>query len=260
MTFAQKLEKAITKNNSLLCVGLDPDSSKFPKNQTIFQFNKWIIDQTADLVCAYKPNIAFYEAAGIEGLNELKKTISYLKKNYPHIPIVLDAKRADIGSTSEMYAKAAFDFLDVDAITTNPYLGKDALEPFFERRDKGIIILCKTSNPGAGDFQDLVVREKPLYIQIAKKVIAWNKKYGNLLMVIGATYPEELKKIRDLTANMTFLIPGIGVQGGDLKRTLKNGLRKDGKGLIISASRSIIYTQDPRIVAHKLRDEINKYR
>ncbi len=269
MTFAQKLEKAITKNNSLLCVGLDPDLSKLPKSQTIFQFNKWIIDQTAPFVCAYKPNIAFYEALGIDGLKSLKRTIDYLKKQYPHIPIILDAKRADIASTSTRYAQEAFDFLDADAITVNPYLGKDALEPFFKRRDRGIIVLCKTSNPGAKDFQDLMIKGEPLYMQVAKKIISWNKKYRNLLMVIGATYPKELKKIRDLTADMTFLIPGVGAQGGDLESTLKNGLiipsssssnQGSKQGLIMSSSRGIIYDQDPRSAAQKLRDEINKYR
>lgn len=259
MTFAEKLEKAVTQNNSLLAIGLDPDPAKLPKKDQ-FEFNKEIIKKTHKLVCAYKLNSAFYEAVGIDGLRSLKRTINYLKRNYPEIPVILDAKRADISSTSEMYVKSAFDFLDVDAVTVNPYLGKDALQAFFERRDKGIIVLCKTSNPGAGDFQDLMVKGEPLYIQVAQKVIAWNQKYGNLLMVIGATYPAELKGIRALTAHMTFLIPGIGVQGGNLKKILKNGLRNDGRGLIISVSRSIIYNQDPRSAAQKLRDEINRYR
>lgn len=265
MTFRQKLENIIKKNNSLLCIGLDPDLNKFPKyilkkKNPIFEFNKQIIDTTYDLVCAYKPNIAFYEAEGIKGLQQLKQTIEYLRKKYPQIPIVLDAKRADIGNTARMYAKSVFDYFNFDAVTVNPYLGFDAIEPFLNYKDKGIIVLCRTSNPGASDFQDLMIKNEPVYIKIAKKVNLWDKKYKNCLMVIGATYPQELKEIRKIAKDMLLLIPGIGAQGGDLKKTLKAGLTGNKSGLIISSSRGIIFSENPREEALRLREEINKYR
>lgn len=265
MNFLQKLGKAVKKNNSLLCVGLDPMIDKLPKYLTnkpepFFLFNKKIIEETNDLVCAYKPQIAHYAAQGVKGLNSLLKTIKYLKTNYPDIPVILDAKRADIGSTSEEYAKEAFNVIGVDALTVNPYLGLDSLEPFLKYKDKGIIILCRTSNPGASDFQDLIVDGEPLYIKVAKKINEWHQTYKNCLMVIGATWPEELKKIRKLAPDMFFLIPGIGAQGGDLGKTLINGLRKDKSGLIIHTSRAIIFAENPRSAALTLRNEINKYR
>lgn len=251
MTFRQKLEKAIKKNNSLLCVGLDNGD---------FIFNKKIIDQTYDLVCAYKPQIAYYESQGPNGLKSLKKTVEYIKNKAPDITIICDAKRGDIGSTSKHYASSFFDYYGFDAVTVNPYLGFDAIEPFLEYKDKGIIILCRTSNPGASDFQDLLINKQPLYIHVAKKVLEWNKKYGNCLMVIGATWPQQLKQIRNLAPNMIFLVPGIGAQGGDLKKTLKAGLTKDKKGLIINSSRGIIFANNPREAALTLRSEINKFR
>lgn len=259
MNFAKKLQTVIAKNNSLLCIGLDPEPDKLQKGQSQFDFNKKIIDKTADLVCCYKPQIAFYAASGPKGLFELKKTIDYIHSR-SQIPVLLDAKMADVSHTSEMYAQAAFDFLQVDALTVNPYLGEDALEPFFKRKDKGIIVVCRTSNPSAVDFQDMQIDGEPLYIQVAKKVTEWNKKYKNLLLVVGATYPQEMQKIRQISPHMTFLVPGVGSQGGDLQDTLKNGLTKDGQGLIIASSRGIIYDQDPISAAQKLKDEINKYR
>ncbi|MCR4325062.1 MAG: orotidine-5'-phosphate decarboxylase [Candidatus Curtissbacteria bacterium] len=260
MNFQQKLDRAVQANNSLLCVGLDPDPLKFKEKISLFAFNKKIIDTTADLVCCYKPQFAFYSAQGIQGIQDLQKTIQYIKRRHPHLPIILDAKRGDIGSTSEMYAKEVFDFLKVDAVTVNPYLGEDSLTPFLQRRDKGIIVLARTSNPGAGDFQDLKVGNDPLYIKVAKKVTSWDKKYHNLLMVVGATWPAQLKEIRKVAPKMTFLVPGMGTQGGDLKKALQNGLTKDKKGLIINSSSGIIYANDPRISAQTLRDEINNYR
>lgn len=267
MKFQNKLRKAISQNNSLLCVGLDPDPGKV---KDLFKFNQRIIDQTADLVCAYKPNSAFYSAVGTSGIEDLKETIDYIHKQYPQIPVILDAKRGDVGHASEMYAQEVFDYFGADAATVNPYLGEDGLEAFFKRSDKGIIVLCKTSNPSADDFQNLKADGEPFYLKITRKTIVWNKKYKNILMVIGATYPKELGKIRKLTADMTFLIPGVAAQGGDLQATLKNGLinppssssssRGSKRGLIISASRSIIYDQNPRLAAQKLKDEINKYR
>ncbi len=270
MNFITKLENTIKKNNSLLCIGLDSDIDKLPKHllktsDPIFEFNKAIIDNTNDLVCAYKPNIAFYSSQGKLGLESLLKTIEYIKKF--NIPIILDAKRGDVGSTSTHYAKEVFDILKADAVTVNPYLGFDSIEPFLQREDKGIIVLCKTSNPGANDFQDLKMDNEPLYVKVAKKVVEWDKKYKNLLMVVGATYPEELKKIREIAKDMFFLIPGIGMQGGDLENTLKNGLTKEKSGLIISVSRSIIFASNDldfaeaaTTEAQKIKEEINQYR
>jgi len=260
VNFQDKLDKAISKNNSLVCVGLDPDPTKLKKGQTQFEFNKTIIDQTADLVCAFKPQIAFYEAAGLKGLEDLEKTIKYIHENYQSVPVILDAKRGDVGHTSEMYAKEVFDIYGANAVTVNPYCGFDSLEPFFERRDKGVVVLCRTSNPSAVDFQDLKIDGESLFIKVARKIVDWDKKYKNLLMVVGATYPNEMKKIREIASEMTFLVPGVGSQSGDLENTLKNGLRKDGMGLIISSSRGIIYAQDSKLAAQKLKDEINKHR
>lgn len=259
MIFQGKLDQIIQKNNSLVCVGLDPDPQKTPAS-TIFEFNKNVVDLTSSYVAAYKPNIAFYEAQGLEGLSALKQTIEYLQDVHPGIPIILDAKRSDIGHTSTAYAKAVFGWWEADAITINAYCGLDSIEPFLAYEDKGIFVLCRTSNQGAGDFQDLEIDGAALYKQVAKKVVQWSGKYKNLAMVVGATWPQQMKEVREIAPEMTFLVPGIGAQGGDLEGTLENGLRAEGKGLIISSSRGIIYDQDPKAAAQKLRDEINKYR
>ncbi len=265
MKFQRKLNNAIKKNNSLLCVGLDPDLKKIPSHlfdgkDSIFEFNKIIIGATHDLVCAYKPNIAYYSALGLDGLKSLQETIKYIHGEYSDIPVILDAKRADIGNTSENYATEAFKTLDTDAVTVNPYLGFDSIEPFLKYKDKGIVLLCRTSNPGASDFQDLKIKKEPLYIKVARKITDWDQKYKNCLMVIGATWPDELKTVRNIAPNMFFLIPGIGAQGGDLEKILKAGLTKDKSGLIISSSRGIIFSENPRKEALKLRNEINKFR
>lgn len=272
MNFQQKLNKIIDKNNSLLCIGLDTDKSKIPQylletKDPVFEFNKTIIDNTHELACSYKLNIAYYSAEGLKGLESLIKTITYVHDRYPDIPVILDAKRADIGSTSQQYAKEVFDLLNSDAVTVNPYFGLDSIQPFLEYKDKGIIILCKTSNPGAYEFQDLLVDNEPLYIKVAKKIIEWNKKYQNCLMVVGATWPEELGKIRKIASDMFFLVPGIGTQGGHLEKTLKFGLTKDKNGLIIHVGRAIIYagkdkdfTEKVKEQAQKYKNEINKYR
>ena len=260
MKFQDKLEKIIAKNNSLLCVGLDPDPFQGDSLKGQFEFNKKIIDKTADLVCCYKPNIAFYEAVGDKGVKDLKQTIEYIHESYSEIPVLLDAKRGDVENTSEMYAKEVFDYYLADAVTVNPYCGFDSLEPFFKREDRGIFVICRTSNPGAVDFQDLKVGKDSLYVKVAQKIVEWSKKYSNVFLEIGATWPEEIATLRKLAPNMPFLIAGIGTQGGDLEGTLKNGLTGDGQGLIISSSRGIIYDQNPKQAAQKLRDEINKYR
>lgn len=273
MTFDSKLAKAVGANDSLVCVGLDPELGKLPVHiasqaEPLFAFNKEIIDSTADLVCAYKPNSAFYEAYGADGISQLKKTTDYIGNKYPHIPILLDSKRADIGNTNEGYVTHSFDYLGVDAVTLHPYLGQEALKPFLERDDKGCIILCRTSNPGAGEFQDLQVDGKPLYQHVARQVAQrWNKN-SNCLLVVGATYPGEMRIVREIAgSDITFLVPGIGAQGGDLEAVMTAGINADRTGLIISSSRGIIYAGEgedfaagARQAAQELRDEINKFR
>ncbi|MGD0780157.1 MAG: orotidine-5'-phosphate decarboxylase [Dehalococcoidales bacterium] len=266
MNFIEKLAQISLKNKSLLCVGLDPDLSLMPEQIGIYEFNKDIIDATADLVCAYKPNIAFYEAMGNDGLEALKKTRDYIPKD---IPVIIDAKRGDIGNTAKAYAKSLFDYFNFDAITASPYLGYDSLEPFIERRDRGIFILCRTSNPGAADFQSLYVAtnksKKMLYEVVAEKVSEWNK-HGNLGLVVGATYPEELKLIRERYPQMPLLIPGVGTQGGELKQVVKWGVDRGRQRTIINSSRQILYASRDRNfaaaagkAARELRDHINEY-
>ncbi len=244
MTYLTKLKNKWNEGK-FACVGLDsPD----------FKLNKSIIDQTFDLVCAYKPNSAFYEAAGVEGLESLKQTIDYIHQKDPEMPIILDAKRADIGNTNEEYAKAVFDNLGADGLTVHPYLGKAALQPFLNRVDKGIFVLVRTSNPGAGEFQDLIVDGKPLYQVVAEHVKDWGENAG---VVVGATYPEELKKIREIIGDMPILIPGIGAQGGELK-SLKSAINSKGAGIIVSSSRGIIFSDNPRQAALDLSRQIQE--
>jgi len=272
MTFQEKLNNIIKKNNSLVCVGLDSDLIRIPsflknKKHPQFEFNKAIIDATYDLVCAYKPNIAFYEAQGEEGIRQLKMTAGYLQKKFPKIPTILDAKRADIGNTNKGSVQFIFDYLGFDAVTLNPYLGKEALMPFLEREDNGCVILCRTSNPGAGEFQDLKIKGEALYKIIAKNVVKkWNKN-NNCLLVVGATYPNEIKQVKKIVGDMTLLIPGVGVQGGDIKATVRAGLNSKKAGMIINSSRGIIFASSGRDFAQKareetrkLKDEINRYR
>lgn len=239
-------------SKSLLCIGLDSEISKLParfldEQFPQFEFNKWIIDQTHEYVSAYKPNLAFYEAQGMQGAHSLHLTLEYLEEKHPKIFTIADAKRADIGSTNEGYVAAIFDRYNFDAVTLNPYLGEEALRPFLDRTDKTSIILCKTSNPGSGEFQDLPVGKKgePLWQTVAERVSAhWNKA-GNCMVVVGATYPKELKAVREVIGDMTILVPGVGTQGGDVKAVLKNGATKDGKGLLINVGRGVIFADDP---------------
>ena len=270
MNFINAIEKAWEQKNSLLCVGLDPDPSRIPSNintldTPIFEFNKAIVDATADLVCAFKPQIAYYSGSRAE--HELEMTIDYIHSNHPEIPVILDAKRNDIGSTAEMYAGEVFDRYKADAVTVNPYMGGDTLKPFLDRENKGVIILCRTSNPGAKDIQDLVSNGKKLYQIVAEKAATeWNQN-GNVLLVVGATYPKELNEIRSIVGDMPFLVPGIGAQGGDVERSVNNGKTQNGTGMIINSSRGIIYAgsgddfaKAARDAASRLRDEINQYR
>jgi len=273
MDFLDKLNAAVDTNNSLACVGLDPNLDKLPKHllndkTPFFTFGKAIIDATADLVCAFKPNSAFYEARGAVGIEELKQTCEYILQNYSNIPIILDYKRGDIDTTNSHYTKFAFDYLGVDAVTVQPYEGRKAFKPFLDRKDKGIIVLCRMSNEGADEFQEMLVDGRKLYLRVAEHVRdEWNTN-KNCHLVVGATVPAELAEVRQLIGDeMVFLVPGVGAQGGDLEATLKSGLNSKGRGLIINSSRQILYAsggedfaQVARQAALGLRDEINKYR
>lgn len=260
-----KYNQRVQKVNSLVCVGLDPDIEKLPERfkqmeNPQFEFNKWIIDQTAEYAACFKPNIAFYEALGDQGIRELKMTMEYLRKNYQDVFTICDAKRADIGNTNQGYVQEVYDWLGADAITLHPYMGKESLQPFLDRTDKISIILCRTSNPGAGELQDLQISGKPLWQVVAEKVRdEWNEQ-GNCILMVGATYPEELKKIRELVGDMDILIAGIAAQGGQAQATVEAGLNSKRKGLIINSSRGIIFAENPAEEAKKLRDEINRYR
>jgi orotidine-5'-phosphate decarboxylase len=270
MTFIQKLQAAWRDNDSLVCVGLDPDPSRLPAHlaghpDAIFEFCRDIVDATADLVCAFKPQFAHFAAVGATGA--LLKTIAHIRARHPRIPVILDAKRGDIGSTAEMYAREAFDHYHADALTVNPYLGGDTLKPYTDRTDRGVIVLCRTSNPGAGDLQDLVSGGTPVYEILADLAAReWNTN-GNLLLVVGATYPEELGAIRRIVGDMPLLVPGVGAQGGDVDAVMKAGRDSEGYGLIISSSRDIIYAgngpdfaQQARAAAEKLKAGINRNR
>lgn len=261
MVFVDKLLSASRRNESMLCVGLDPDVTFMP-NIGLLTFNKAIIDATADLVCAYKPNLAFYEALGIDGLKALLKTVEYIPD---FIPVIGDGKRGDIGNTAKAYASALFETFGFDAATVNPYLGYDSIQPFLEYEEKGIFILCRTSNPGAEDFQSLIdAKGMPLYEAVARKAKEWNKQ-GGIGLVVGATYPNELKTVRQICPEMPLLIPGIGAQGGDLTSAVKNGVDARGEKAIIAVSRQVIYASKgkdfaraARQTAQGLRQDINR--
>lgn len=231
-----------------LCVGLDTDFEKIPDaartggvRETIVNFNRAIIEATKDIVGSYKPNSAFYEAHGELGWQALQQTISDIHALAPDVPVILDAKRGDLGNSSEGYATAAFENLDADAITVQPYQGRDAIEPFLKRDDRGVFVLCRTSNPTAREFQDLQIDGDPLYMHVARAVAKeWNGN-GNCGLVVGATYPEEMQKIREAVGDLPFLIPGIGAQGGDVEKTVQCGKDSRGRGMIIASSRAIMY-------------------
>jgi orotidine-5'-phosphate decarboxylase len=262
-----QLERCWGSSDSLVCVGLDPEIERFPEQiadqaSPIFQFNKAIIDATADLVCAYKPQFAHY--AAYEAEDQLERTIDYIHRSYPGIPVILDSKRGDVGNTAERYAIEAFERYHADAVTVSPYLGGDSLEPFLEYEDKGVIILCRTSNPGAGEVQDLEFGGRKLFHIIAELASRrWNSR-GNCLLVVGATYPRELAEVREIVGNMPLLVPGVGAQGGDVVQAVQSGQTAAGTGLIISSSRGILYASSgenfasaAREATQKLRDQIN---
>ena len=262
-SFIEQLQRGWDGNDSLVCVGLDPEIERFPPHiaesaSPIFQFNKAIIDATADLVCAYKPQFAHY--AAYEAEDQLERTIDYIHRSYPGIPVILDSKRGDVGNTAERYAIEAFERYHADAVTVNPYLGGDSLEPFLKYEDRGVIILCRTSNPGAVDLQDLEVNNRRLFHIVADLAARrWNSR-GNCLLVVGATYPRELAEVREIVGNMPLLVPGVGAQGGDVAQAVQNGQTAAGAGLIISSSRGILYASSGENFASAARDATQKLR
>jgi len=288
MTFVEKLSRAAEKNKSWLCVGLDPDTSRIPQHlgsgsDAILKFNKAVIESTADLVCAYKPNSAFYESLGADGMRVLSETIKAIPD---HIPVIMDFKRGDIGNTAAMYARSAFEYYGADAVTVNPYLGFDSLEPFLKYRDKGIFILCLTSNQSSADIQKqiILIDEIPslenispqakaktiaeffkcssltVYTHIARLAMQWNDN-GNAGLVVGATSPAELEKIRSLVGNdMPILIPGVGAQGGDLQNAVKSGSNTEGNLAIVNVSRGIIYSGGGESFKEDIRQNAKSYK
>ena len=266
-TFFSFLEKRVDDCSSLLCVGLDPHVSelKEPTAASALDFCLRLVKATAPYAAAFKPNAAFFEAFGAEGWTALQQVILAIRSESErigsHIPVILDAKRGDIASSAEGYAQSAFGYLGADGITLNPYLGRDSIEPFLQVQEKGVFLLCKTSNAGSGDIQDLMVSRdgsgSPLFLyeHVARLAQQWNTK-NNIGIVIGATYPETLARVRAAAPDLWFLVPGIGTQGGDLESALTAGLRRDGKGVLVNVSRSIARAADPRVAAAELRDSI----
>ncbi|MDR1063381.1 MAG: orotidine-5'-phosphate decarboxylase [Azoarcus sp.] len=244
MDFAAALRAAWQKRNSLLCIGLDPDPARFPtplagQPEAIFAFCRAIVDATADLVCAFKPQIAYFAAQRAE--DQLEALIEHIHALHPGVPVILDAKRGDIGSTAAQYAEEAFARYRADAVTVNPYMGRDSVEPYFAWQGKGVILLCRTSNPGGADLQNLDVGGEKLYERVARLAAAeWNAD-GNCALVVGATFPAEIARVRALIGDMPLLVPGIGAQGGDIAATVAAGQTADGLGLAINSSRAILY-------------------
>ncbi|MFC3551526.1 orotidine-5'-phosphate decarboxylase [Lysobacter cavernae] len=276
MSFISALKRRWQDADSLVCVGLDPEPAKFPAKfssdpDAVFAFCRDIADATAPYVCAFKPQIAHFAALAVE--DALQRLIAHLHAAHPGIPVILDSKRGDIGSTAQHYATEAFDRYRADAVTANPYLGRDSLQPFLDRADRGVVILCRTSNPGAGDLQDLLVQDddgvaRPLYQHVAQKVAReWNG-HGNCALVVGATWPAQLREVRAIVgSDVPFLVPGVGAQGGDVAAVVTNAKTADGTGLIISSSRAVLYAstgadyaEAAAQAARTLRDEINRHR
>jgi len=271
MTFTEKLDQSWAASNSLLMVGLDPDPGRFPaelrgRPDAVFDFCRAIIDATADYVCGFKPQIAYFSAHRAE--DQLEDLCRYSREHYPHLPIVLDAKRGDIGSTAAQYAAEAFERYRADAVTVNPYMGFDSLEPYLGYADKGVIVLCRTSNPGGSDLQFIPSADGlPLYLRVADLVAGkWNTS-GQCALVVGATFPEEISRVRQRIGDMPLLIPGIGAQGGDIRATVAAGRDSRGTGMMINSSRAILYASagdDWRAAAaaaaRATRDAINAVR
>jgi orotidine-5'-phosphate decarboxylase len=270
MNFVDRLAARWRESDSLLCVGLDPDPARFPPHlragdDAIFRFCREIVDATADLVCAFKPQIAYFASARAEA--QLERLVEHIRHAHPAVPVILDAKRGDIGATAEHYAREAFERYQADAVTLSPYMGRDSLEPFLAYADRGAFLLCRTSNRGGDDLQMLDTGGTPLYQRVARQAATdWNIN-GQLGLVVGATYPDELATVRALVGNLPLLVPGIGAQGGDIEASVKSGQTTDGTGMVINSSRAILYAgsgadfaQQARRVAQATRDEINLHR
>ncbi|MBL8262499.1 MAG: orotidine-5'-phosphate decarboxylase [Xanthomonadaceae bacterium] len=270
-SFMDRLRDRWHDADTLVCVGLDPEPAKFPARfagqpNAIFEFCRDIVDATAPFACAFKPQIAHFAAAEAE--EALRMLILHIRLRHPRVPVILDSKRGDIGSTAQHYAREAFERYVADAVTVNPYMGRDSAQPFLDHADKGVVILCRTSNAGAGDLQDLLIDGRPLYQHVAAKVAReWNE-HGNCALVVGATWPEQLREVRNIVGDdVPFLVPGVGAQGGDVRAVVSNARNRDGDGLIISSSRAILYASNgddyaeaAANAARALRDEINLYR
>ena len=270
MSFMQTLRARWDRAGSLVCVGLDPEPARFPAQfagdpDAVFNFCRAIVDATAPYACSFKPQIAHFAALGAEGA--LQRLIAHVHSAHPGIPVILDSKRGDIGSTAQHYATEAFDRYGADAVTANPYLGRDSVQPFLDRADRGVVILCRTSNPGAGDLQDLSIDGRPLYQHVAEKVAReWNG-HGNCALVVGATWPAQLREVRAIVGDVPFLVPGVGAQGGDVEAVVTHAKTDDGTGLIVSSSRAILYASSGADFAEAaaaeaaaLRDLINRHR
>ena len=270
MTFTQMLAAAWRKNDSLLCVGLDPDPAKFPahlkgRDDAIFEFCRTIVDATADLVCSFRPQMEYFAARRAE--EQLEALIANIREKHPGIPVILDAKRGDIGSTAEQYAIEAFERFKADGVTVNPYMGRDSVEPYLAYLDKGVILLCRTSNAGGSDLQFLDVGGEKLYERVARLAASeWNST-GQIALVVGATFPAEIARVREIVGDMPLLVPGIGAQGGDIKATVEAGRTGDATGLMINSSRAILYAGKDenfhiaaRAAAQETRAAINRYR
>ncbi|MFZ4719227.1 MAG: orotidine-5'-phosphate decarboxylase [Ilumatobacteraceae bacterium] len=254
MAFHDRLRASWGASSSMLCVGLDPDPARLPDavGGSVLDFCTAIIDATADTVCAFKPQIAYFAAAGAE--RELEQVCTHIRDRHPHALLVLDAKRGDIGPTAEQYAKEAFDRYGADVVTVNPYLGGDTIEPFLRHPGGGVFVLCRTSNPGSGDFQSLSVGDEPLYQRVARRVVEWNE-VGDCGLVVGATYPDELRQVRSIVGDLPLLVPGVGAQGGDVEATVTAGADATGYGMVINSSRAILYASSGADYADAARAE-----
>jgi len=270
MTFTEQLAAAWQANDSLLCVGLDPDPAKFPahlkgRDDAILEFCTAIVDATADLVCCFKPQIAYFAARRAE--DQLEALIAHIHERHPGVPVILDAKRGDIGSTAEQYAVEAFARFKADAVTVNPYMGRDSVEPYLAYPDKGVILLCRTSNAGGSDLQFLDVGGEKLYERVARLAAGtWNTT-GQIALVVGATFPAEIARVREIVGDMPLLVPGIGAQGGDIEATVNAGKTAKSTGLMINSSRAILYAglggdfaAAARAAAQETRAAINRFR
>ncbi|MBV9582304.1 MAG: orotidine-5'-phosphate decarboxylase [Chloroflexi bacterium] len=262
-SFSERLRAAATRNHSWLCVGLDPDPDLLPPGVDLEAFLAGIVDATRDLVCCFKPNLAFFEALGLDGFNAVRGVV---KTRPPDIPVLVDAKRGDTPQTMRAYARAIFDELGADAVTVNPYMGGDSVAPFFDYADRGVFVLCKTSNPGAGELQDLVIDGQPLFLHVVRRAVTWDR-HATLGLVVGATYPSDVAAVRALAPDAPILLPGVGAQAGDLERSVQAALDERGGGTLVNASRSVLYASRgsdwqtaARVEALRLREAINAAR